>query len=349
MSQSSENSNRCLIVLGMHRSGTSAVAGVLSMLGADAGPSLMPAREDNPKGFWEHADIVAVHEKLLAHLESDWNDVRRLPDGWWRRADVSPYRNELRSIVRRDFSRSALWMLKDPRIGRLLPLWLEILRDAGVRPHFVICLREPAEVARSLERRDGMLAAEAQLLWLEHLLDAERLSRGYPRVTLAYDQLLADWKAAALQVAQVLSLPIRVDDPNAIARIEGFLEPSLRHHVNSGRDEDDHPIAGLAREAYRLAKSVPLDRLGGALAPVDERVGQMVALVAPWAVRLRSLENKLPDLEERNASLEEVAAVIGSSTSWRITAPLRALSRALSGVKSALFGSRRAGAGRRSN
>lgn len=333
MSESSENSNRCLIVLGMHRSGTSAVAGVLSMLGADAGSSLMPAREDNPKGFWEHADIVAVHEKLLAHLGSDWNDVRRLPDGWWQRADVSPYRDDLRAIVQRDFSRSALWILKDPRMCRLLPLWLEILRDVGARPHFVISLREPGEVARSLERRDGILAAEAQLLWLEHLLDAERWSRSYPRVTLTYDELLADWRAAALRLGQVLSLPIRIDDPRAVARIESFLEPSLRHHSNAGQEEDDHVLAGLAREAYRLARTVPPDRLGDALASLDERVSQIGALVAPWTVRLRTVEKKLTDLEGRNAWLEEVVAAMSSSTSWRITGPLRAMSRLLSVVK----------------
>jgi hypothetical protein len=340
MSGSSQNPNQCLIVLGVHRSGTSALAGVLSMLGADPGPSLLPAREDNPKGFWEHAEIVAVHEKLLDHLGSAWDDELPLADGWWRQAGVSSYRDALRGIVQRDFSRSALWILKDPRICRLLPLWLDILRDVGARPHFVICLREPGEVAQSLERRDGIPNAKAQLLWLEHLLEAERWSRNYPRVAIAYDQLLADWRAAAQHIVQVLSLPIRIDDPKVNAQIEGFLEPSLRHHSGTGPEQDDHAISKLAREVYQVAKTAPTDSLADALSFAAERVGQMSALIAPWAVRMRTLdrrakerEGRLKELEGQVAHLEQLLGRVNSSLSWRITRPFRVIGRFLSIVK----------------
>lgn len=310
------------------------------MLGADPGPSLMPAGEDNPKGFWEHADIVAVHEELLERLGSSWDDELPLAEDWWRQASVSPYRDALRGIVQRDFARSPLWILKDPRMCRLLPLWLEILRDVAARPHFVVSLRDPGEVARSLERRDGMPAAKAQLLWLECLLEAERWSRGYPRVTVAYDQLLADWRATSLRVVQGLSVPLRIDEPKAIAQIEAFLEPSLRHHRGAGQEEPDDEISAVARQAYQRAKSVPADRLGDAIAFAQQRVSEMRAIVAPWAVRMRTLERRAKELEGRVKELEgqitqreRLLEEATSSLSWRITRPFRVIARLLSMVE----------------
>ena len=337
MSEASQDPSRCIIVLGVHRSGTSALAGVLSMLGADPGPSLMPAGEDNPKGFWEHADIVAAHDQLLGHLGSSWDDELPLAEGWWRRADLSSYRDALRDIVRRDFSRSPLWILKDPRICRLLPLWFDILREVGARAHFVICLRDPDEVAKSLEKRDGIPAAKAQLMWLEHLLDAERWSRGQARVSVAYDELLADWRGTVQRIGQALSLPLRIDDPKTAAEVDAFLEPSLRHHRGAEQQPPGHPIAAMAREAYQRARLAPAERLGEALAFAQDRVREIGALVAPWAVRMRALDHRARELELRVKELdrrveqtEQLLARVRSSVSWRITRPFRALGRLLS-------------------
>lgn len=74
--------NNCLIVLGMHRSGTSAATRACNLLGVDFGTRLMAPSPDNPLGHWEHDDIVPLHEKLLKVLESSWDDVRKLPKNW---------------------------------------------------------------------------------------------------------------------------------------------------------------------------------------------------------------------------------------------------------------------------
>ena len=73
---------RAILVLGMHRSGTSAVTGALRLCGVELGTELMQPGSDNPKGFWEHAGVVAIHERLLAALERSWNDPRPLPADW---------------------------------------------------------------------------------------------------------------------------------------------------------------------------------------------------------------------------------------------------------------------------
>ncbi|MCH6554134.1 MAG: (2Fe-2S)-binding protein [Acidobacteria bacterium] len=78
-----------------------ALAGALHRLGVKLGDAMMPATTGvNERGFWEHSDIVGVHERMLAALNSSWDDVRRLPDRWWQDDTVRPFRAELQEILR---------------------------------------------------------------------------------------------------------------------------------------------------------------------------------------------------------------------------------------------------------
>src|SRR5579864_4713795 len=92
-----------LVVLGMHRSGTSALTGMLHHLGVALGDRLMAATPDNPRGYWEHGDIVAIHERLMATLGWGWDDIRSLPAGFEREEPAQAARRELTAILVRDF------------------------------------------------------------------------------------------------------------------------------------------------------------------------------------------------------------------------------------------------------
>src|SRR5215469_9555194 len=79
---SAPTERRAVFVLGMHRSGTSAVTRVLNLLGVELGTGLMAASPDNERGYWEHLGIVQEHDQLLEALGSSWDDVRALPPDW---------------------------------------------------------------------------------------------------------------------------------------------------------------------------------------------------------------------------------------------------------------------------
>ena len=222
-----------LLVLGMHRSGTSALAGVLGRLGVDLGALLMPATPDNPKGYFEHLEIVAVHEGLLAALGSRWDDVRPLPAGWWDGPAAAASRVALRAIVARDFAAAPCWGVKDPRLCRLLPLWQPLLREMAVEPRYLLVLRRPAEVAASLAARDGISAARARLLWLRHVLDAEAHSRGQRRAIVHYRDLVADragWSRLTERMARELAIDWPVSPAAAAPAVGRVLAPELWHH-----------------------------------------------------------------------------------------------------------------------
>jgi hypothetical protein len=186
---------RCIVVLGMHRSGTSAVTRVVNLLGVDIGERFLPPAPDNPKGFWEHREIHDIHEKLLEEIGSAWDDVTTLPDNWWSGNSAMRVRSELIESCRRDFKDAELWGLKEPRTCRLVKLWLPIFAELKCQPFFIIVFRDPREVASSLKQRNNFQFSKSLLLWLEHVLASERETRDYPRVFISFEKLLADWQA----------------------------------------------------------------------------------------------------------------------------------------------------------
>jgi len=203
---------------------------MVQLLGADLGPTPAVAGQDNERGFWEHPDVVAVHESVLETLGSSWDDPAPLPENWWESEAVRPHRDRLRRILRRDFLLPDLWSVKDPRLCRLLPLWREPLAENGIEPGFIFCVRHPAEVAGSLGRRNGMDPAASELLWFSHMAEALRHTRGRPLVFVRYDKVLADWRTEARRIARTLDFrwPRSIED--AGWAVDEFLDPALRHH-----------------------------------------------------------------------------------------------------------------------
>src|SRR5436190_24368529 len=120
----------CIIVAGMHRSGTSAITRLINLLGADIARDLLPGQqENNPRGFWEATAVIEIHDRLLAALGSSYNDADSLPQNWIQSGAAHAAKLELTKEIEKEFSASLLFVVKDPRIGRLLPLWLSLLDE----------------------------------------------------------------------------------------------------------------------------------------------------------------------------------------------------------------------------
>jgi hypothetical protein len=329
-------SNKSIVILGMHRSGTSAFAGALAHLGVATGGRLLSAQaEINSKGYWEHKDVVRINDELLFALHSSWHDTRTLSAGWWRQDSVASYRTQLAAVLKRDFSSASLWLVKDPRMCRLLPLWLDLFAELGTQPHIVLALRHPVEVARSLAKRDGMATERASLLWLTHTLAAELGSRGLPRTFMSYDGLLADWRREMRRLASELEVELALGQPESDARTTAFLEPSLRHHRVRSVDVPDGPLAKLATRCYQLLASAPAPEiLGSELANIQREADEAIETFAPWeeqiqaaAATRRNLESKLEITGHTHrltmANLDGELRWVKQSRSWRYTRPFR--------------------------
>lgn len=215
----------------MHRSGTSATAGALALLGAALPKVLMPPIEGmNDVGFFEPSRLVAIHDEMLASAGSSWHDLSPLPETWFESPAARAFAQRLKTIYLEEYGDASLTVLKDPRVCRFLPLWQEILASLGVTPAIVIPFRHPVEVAASLAHRDGFPSRKSQILWLQHLLLAEYSSRGCARAFISYEELLANPRGALTRLGQDLALEWPSPLDQSLPEIESFL--SRRHHHN---------------------------------------------------------------------------------------------------------------------
>lgn len=218
----------CIIVAGMHRSGTSAIARVVNLLGADIARELTPAIDgNNDRGFWESRAVVDTHDRLLAALGRAWDDTRSLPDGWLETEAARQAKRALATELAKDFAGSRAFVVKDPRIARLLPLWLALLDELRIEPVVVISVRNPLEVAASLKSRDQFPLAKSMLMYLRHAVEAELASRGRHRLFLRYDHLLLDWHPFATRLKQLLGSRLPQTPAIDATAIDDFLTLDL--------------------------------------------------------------------------------------------------------------------------
>lgn len=216
-----------VVVLGA-RSGTSALAGTLGLLGCTLPKRLMGARSSNEKGHFEPAAIADLHDSLLAGAGSAWDDWRPFPPGWYDTAACPEYADRLQAAFTEDYGDFRLAVLKEPRMGRLLPLWWRLLGRVGARAVPVFIYRDPTEVAQSLAARDASTLQHGLLYWLRNQLDAEFSTRGMRRSFVLFDELLEDWRRMAARIETEAG--VRFSRFHAAgAEVDAFLEPRLRH------------------------------------------------------------------------------------------------------------------------
>jgi glycosyltransferase involved in cell wall biosynthesis len=182
MSTPSHPSALPVVIAGMHRSGTSLVASYLSSLGIHMGDRLLPADARNPHGYFEDADFVALHGRILAacttegeagHQDWGWTESERLDRG-----RLPAFAEEARALAAGRAGRSGVWGWKDPRTTLLLDFWDEILAGGAL---YVLVYRFPWEVADSMQRlgadvflRNPEWAYPIWTFYNRHLLDFHR-------------------------------------------------------------------------------------------------------------------------------------------------------------------------------
>ena len=144
--------NQAIVVLGMHRSGTSLLAKAMEIFGYNFPENLMQPNEDNPLGFWEDIDIVALNESLLSINQVSW-DVPLDPGSYNFPND---FKDRARRVLEKKFSGRSRLIIKDPRISILLNFWSEQFKVLDVQVKYVVSYRNPFSVASSLQFRDGI-------------------------------------------------------------------------------------------------------------------------------------------------------------------------------------------------
>jgi cephalosporin hydroxylase len=248
---------QAVLVLGMHRSGTSALAGVINALGAAAPKTLLAPKDDNPRGFFESAALVAAHDDLLKSAGSRWDDWRQFDPLWFRSSAAEEHREKLKELLIEEFGNEPLIVLKDPRVCRFAPFTASILSNLNFHTVSVIPVRNPLEVAYSLQRRNNFAIPVSVFLWLRHVLDAELFSRRMQRCFLLYEEVLADWQCQMGRLAEETGIKWPIPYEDASAKVTQFLTPDLHRERVSIDQLKRHPeVTQLARDTYDVLATI---------------------------------------------------------------------------------------------
>ena len=240
-----------VVVLGMHRSGTSSAAGALVRLGAAAPQHLLAPSADNERGFWESPVIVDLNDAILAAAGSSWKDWRKFDLNRIDAVKANALRARAKEALAEEFGDVGFAVMKDPRMCRLMPFWGPVLKEANWSARALLPIRSPLEVGRSLYCREGLGLGYGCLLWLRHVLDAELETRGMARAVLDWPQFLGDRRTALMRVSEQWGLIWPHWQEDCFSEVDEFVSADLRRQRASEAELEAHPaVSDLVRRTY---------------------------------------------------------------------------------------------------
>ncbi len=219
----SDTKGHVICIIGMHRSGTSMVARLLHQCGVYLGPDdqLLGPSSSNEDGHFEHTGFLTIDYALMRHFGGSWEFPPELEPGWERDAGLEQSRIEAKRLVD-TFSGKSPWGWKDPRATIFLPFWKSIIPNL----RFVICVRSPLEVSRSLAKRNQISIERGVFLWNRYMRAAIQDTEGWPRIFAYYENFFTDPVSEANKLISFCGLQA----PQDPSMLEGPIRSELRHH-----------------------------------------------------------------------------------------------------------------------
>ncbi|KRB83408.1 sulfotransferase family protein [Duganella sp. Root198D2] len=259
MSQSTKK--RLFVVLGMHRSGTSAITRSLAVLGIQLGDRLLPPVEgDNDKGFWEDIDLHTLDIEMMKFLGTEWSHVAMITPEDVSRLQQQGFFLRAVELIRRKVNDSRYFGFKDPRVAKLMPFWREVFAHCDFEVTYVFAMRNPLSVARSLGKRDGMASEQSYWAWFGHVITGLVHSAGSTCVMVDYDRMMQAPESELVRLSKALNLEIDVTALQAYK--DDFLDDNLRHTVYVADDLlVDVTCPPLVHEVYATLLEAACDRL----------------------------------------------------------------------------------------
>lgn len=242
-----------IIVLGMHRSGTSLLSGILTMsAGYKVGDedSLIHANNENAKGYFERTDVARQNDIFMLDQNITWHDRRvekfdpflALDHKRQGLIDFDEYGRD--ALLFLNHNKNAPWILKDPRLCLTLPTWLGLL---GTEPAIVFTYRHPLEVAKSVTTRARNTKWKSQRienftlemglnLWIAYNRKAVENSNRLCRVVTNNDNVLDNPFKEAQRMIDDLSSKCGVHPPPQQRltndTVGKFIDSKLQHKMN---------------------------------------------------------------------------------------------------------------------
>ena len=284
-----------LFVLGMHRSGTSAITGALRHCGVWVGEEteLTDANVENPLGFWERRDMRDLCDQMLHSAGADWWKIANFDPNAIPRVTLAEQRRKFEKIVS-ELDKYQAWVLKEPRLCLLLP----ILRHYVSNPVCIHIYRNPLDVARSLKTRNGFSISAGLALWEVYNLHALKASEGLPRISLSYESIMQHPVETLNALVKELDglgeeHPIKPDS----GLIERFIDLDLYHQRATDEETEDYLLPSQHALWLRLRSGEAF--VGDLNIPVSEATKQALLDLESVEVSFNLHNDKANELETR--------------------------------------------------
>lgn len=270
-----------ICVLGMARSGTSLTSMILSRLGVYFGPEehLHGPYVYNPKGSWEHRLIRKVNEEIFSRLGGNWHHPPAFPPGWENASELEDLKERAQTMIQKDFAGAEVWGWKDPLTCVTLPFWQQLLPPM----QYVICLRNPMDVARSLERRDGFSLEKGFHLWLLYTRFALKYTLGQPRILVFSEDWIKGWQDELQRLARFLGNPKGAEQAEVKSIVQALIDENLWHYRSS--------IKGLSI-ALRVYENILQDDLFKQY-DIDRTLQEAIDLIGPEAAKKEARKKQI--------------------------------------------------------
>ncbi|MFZ4115570.1 MAG: sulfotransferase family protein [Chthoniobacterales bacterium] len=281
--------NRVIIVIGVHRSGTSAITKGLETMGASLGHALIAPNIFNEKGYWEDSDFHKLNLEMLDFFDDRLRRILPLTEEETMLLCQKGYFEQASELLCKKSKQYPLFGIKDPRFSLLLPFWKKVLQEREVEVSFVIALRNPLNVAACQEQFKNQHREKSLWIWISYLLSCLEHSQGEKRHIVDYDELLKNPKYQMERLAKTFELPL---DPNVLQSYScDFIDSSLRHFHGSKENTPHHSFCHtFALEIYEKLLAVATDRIS---------FEDLQPSFKKWKEQFFSLESLLV-LEEQN-------------------------------------------------
>lgn len=306
-------SKTCVLVLGMHRSGTSALTRLISLLGADLPATLLGGTKEslasNAKGHWESEVLVRLNDRILESAGNSWRSPELITDDWYKSSRCQDFRAEAIGSLESEFGTSRLFVFKDPRVCKLVPFWTTVLEDFGAKTVVANMVRSPAEIGKSLEARNGFDPTISELLWLRYVLEAERHSRQFPRFHVTYDDLIADCQQVLDAVVSNSEVSWPALSGARRKQILDYVSASERHHHEVRKATSAGAVAAWSEQVYAVHEKWAdkgedrrdFDLLDSIYSDLDALVQQFIGPILV-AFEKTIIAHKLQKLREQQAA-----------------------------------------------
>ena len=363
-----ENPSRtCILVLGMHRSGTSAITRVLNLMGAELPQNIMGPGIGNEVGHWEPENLVLLHDQLLSELDSAWDDWQSIDLNELTEERYLYYKNRLQTQIKEEYKDAKLFVLKDPRVCKILPLYKELLEEINVEIKVVAQFRNPIDVMDSLQSRDEMLASDASLLWLQYVLNSEKNCRDIERIFIKYDDVINDWRACYQTITNCLDVQWPYTRDEIETQVDKFISPDHRHHNHEDEEVLSDPLlrqwVGEAYSALLVLQTNPnsenaqkrLDDIAkefektspillqirtsfvGLLEKEADQQQELLRTLAQQNQMLSEQDNHIKFINDKIQAIGDEKQAILRSWSWWLTKPFRAMTNLMRYLKTIII------------